>query len=178
MKKAVFLLALCVMTAPAAFTELPRFAGGSFSTSFQDASSFYSGANLSQISFSGYGYASLTDDFFLGGFGEGFGGQDTTSGYGGLALGVILDRADSVWYLLSFTGVGLLGYRNDPRFGVLQEMTLNYATHLSRQFLFSVYFGANLQTNLSGRAFTEYLSVAPVLGARIDFGDLGRFGDE
>jgi hypothetical protein len=124
-----------------------------------------------QFSFTGYGYASLTDNLFVGGFGEGFGGQDTTSGYGGLALGFLFNHGQTAWYLLSFSGVGLLGYRNVPYFGMLEELTINRGLFLSNEFLLTMYLGLNFQANLSGKTFASYVSLAPILGARIDFGD-------
>jgi hypothetical protein len=170
MKRVMFALALYVLFVPACFSEIPQFAGGSFSGSLQDAVSVVSAKGLAQISFSGYGYASLTDRFFIGGFGEGFGGQDTTSGYGGLALGLWLGHGQSAWYLLSFTGVGLLGYRNVPYFGMVEEASINRGIFLSNRFLLSLYLGITLQANLSEGVFEKYLAFAPVLGGRIDFG--------
>jgi hypothetical protein len=174
MKRVAVFFVLSLVCAPSLLAENRPVAGGSFGGSFQSAVSLPSAMLLPQMSFSGYGYASLSDRLFIGGFGEGFGGKETTSGYGGLALGVWLNRGESAWYLLSFTGVGLLGYRGVPRLGVLEEATINRGVFLSDRFLLSFYLGLNAQANLSGQAFVEYLSLAPVLGARIDFGKYGR----
>jgi hypothetical protein len=170
MKKTWFFLLVLMIVVPNSIPAQSQFAGGSFSGSFQSASLAPDYRSLSQISFSGYGYASLNENFYIGGFGEGFGGQDTTSGYGGLALGLLLNCGETTWYVLDFTGIGLLGYQNNPRLGMLEEVTLNYGTYLSNEFLVSLYIGANLQANLSGDPFREYSSFAPIVGARIDFG--------
>jgi hypothetical protein len=177
MKRVAALSIMGLLLIQFSYSELPQFAGGSFSSSLQNAVSLPSTNSLLQFSFSGYGYASLTDNLFLGGFGEGFGGQNTTSGYGGLALGVLLNRGETPWYLLNFTGVGLLGYRNVPYFGMIEELTINRGILLSNRFLFTVYLGLNFQANLSGEAFAAYSSLAPILGARIDFGDYKRIAN-
>jgi hypothetical protein len=170
MKNAWFLLFVLLTIVPNSILAQQQFAGGSFSGSFQNASSIPAYRNLAQVSFSGYGYASISENFFIGGFGEGFGGQDTTSGYGGLALGLLFNRGETVWYVLNFAGIGLLGYQNNPRLGMIEEATLNYGRYLSNEFLFSLYIGVNIQANISGDPFREYSSLAPIIGARIDFG--------
>jgi hypothetical protein len=71
---------------------------------------------------------------------------------------------------LNFLGIGLLGYRDVPYLGMVEELSINYGVFLSEQFLFSLYLGVNVQSNLSYGAFTRYLSVAPIFGGRIDFG--------
>jgi hypothetical protein len=87
MKKGFLLLVLFCLGMISAFGRNVGFAGGSFGASVQGAKTNQTAGVLWQISFSGYGYAALTENLFIGGFGEGFGGKDITSGYGGLALG-------------------------------------------------------------------------------------------